>query len=92
MKCNMNDEGNLDYLPARGGKGDLNVKSFQSLMDCKMHTFIYLFRSAQGHETDAQADDQGLVDRNAYCDILKEVKGLKVAPKWCWTDIRGRTD
>ena len=25
IECNMDDEGDLDYLPARGGKGDPNV-------------------------------------------------------------------
>ena len=31
-ECNQDDEGDLDYLPARGAKGDPSVKSFQSLI------------------------------------------------------------
>ena len=32
IECNMDDEGDLNYLSARGGKNDPNVKSFQSLV------------------------------------------------------------
>ena len=32
-ECNMDDKGNLDYLPARGAKGEPSVKSFQSRME-----------------------------------------------------------
>ena len=31
-ECNMDDEEDIDYLPARGAKGDPSVKSFQSLV------------------------------------------------------------
>ena len=32
-ECNMDDKGNLDYLPTRGAKGEPSVKSFQSRME-----------------------------------------------------------
>ena len=31
-ECNQEDEGDLDYLPAKGEKGEQNVKSFQLLV------------------------------------------------------------
>ena len=43
-------------------------------MDCKMYASIHLIRSAQGQETDAQADKQELEDIQAYREVLEDVK------------------
>ena len=46
-ECNMDDEEDAEYLPARGAKGDPSVKFLVNggklAMDCKMHTARHLF-------------------------------------------------
>uniref|UniRef100_A0AAV1TZS5 Polyprotein n=1 Tax=Peronospora matthiolae TaxID=2874970 RepID=A0AAV1TZS5_9STRA len=52
-------------------------------MDCKVHASRHLLRSAQSHETDTQADVQGLENGQEYLEILEDVEGSEVSSKWC---------
>ena len=61
-------------------------------MSCKMYGSRNLLRSAKGHDTDAQADEQGLEDNQAYSEILEDKKGSKVTSKRCTFNFRGRAD
>ena len=72
-------------------------------MDCKMYESRHLFYSAQGHDSDAQADEQRPEDRQAYREIVEDVKGSEVASVrfrvtseeariQCWSDADFSTD
>ena len=70
-ECNLEDEGDLDYLPARSNKDEPSVKSFQSLVE----SLLWIARCTRPDICFAvhKATRQTHKPTNKYCKTAKRI-------------------